>query len=107
MNRFRVVCIYIGFAAVFAVVLAVMLVLLVIAVVGIPMGLMLGVFGAAMIFFKADFIITWLAPQLMLFGGISGAFASAFCGLLAVKAGFMVSRLFLKAKRRCDKLRGW
>lgn len=107
MNRVKVWAIYTGFAALFAVTFAVMLVLLVVAVVGVPSGVMLGIFGIAIRLFSADFIITELSPQLMIFGGAAAAFGSVFCGLLGVKAGFMVSRVFLAAKRRCDRLRGW
>lgn len=98
---------YFAYAAVFLVTFAVMLLLLTLAAVGIPMGVMFGVFGVAIELFKADFIITQLAPELMIFGGLAAACGTAFCGLLAVKAGFMVSRLFVKIKRRCDRLRGW
>ena len=64
-------------------------------------------FGFAVKLFNAQFIVTSLSPELMLFGGLAAVFAAAFCGLLAVKAGFCISRLFLRVKRRCDLLRGW
>lgn len=99
--------VYLAFWTFFALVFAVMLALLTAALVGIPAGLMLGVFGIAMTVFKADFIITEISGQMMLFGGFCCAFASAFVGLLAVKAGFMTGRLFLRTKRLCDRLRGW
>lgn len=98
---------YLGYAALFIVTFAVMLLFLTMAAVGIPMGIIFGVFGVAIELFKADFIITELAPELMIFGGLTAACGTAFCGLLAVKAGFMVSRLFLKVKKHCDRLRGW
>ena len=98
---------YFAYLIVFLITFAVMLFLLTLAAVGIPMGIIFGVFGVAVKLFKADFIITHLAPELMIFGGLAAACGTAFCGLLAVKAGFMVSRFFLKIKRRCDRLRGW
>ncbi len=103
----RVWAAYFGYMILFVMTFAVMLLFLTMAAVGIPMGVIFGVFGVAIELFKADFIITELAPELMIFGGLTAACGTAFCGLLAVKAGFMVSRLFLKIKRRCDRLRGW
>ena len=94
-----------GFCAAFAVCFAVMFAMLIAAVMGIPSGVMLAVLGLAILMFKADFVITELAPELMLFGGLSGAFLAAFLGATAVKLGFLISRLFLKVKRRCEKLR--
>lgn len=84
---------------------AVMFVFLVAAVTGITAGVMLAVLGLAIIMFKASFIITELAPELMLFGGLCGAFFTAFLGMAAIKLGFMISRLFIRVKRQCDKLR--
>lgn len=104
---FKVKAAYFAYMIVFLTTFAVMLLFLTLAAVGIPMGIIFGVFGIAIKLFKADFIITQLAPELMIFGGLAAACGTAFCGLLAVKAGFMVSRLFLKIKRRCDRLRGW
>ena len=103
----RVRAAYPGYLILFVITFAVMLLFLTMAAVGIPMGIIFGVFGVAIELFKADFIITELAPELMIFGGLTAACGTAFCGLLAVKAGFMVSRLFLKIKKRCDRLRGW
>lgn len=94
-----------GFCAAFAACFAVMFAMLIAAVMGIPSGVMLAVLGLAILMFKADFVITELAPELMLFGGLAGAFLAAFLGALAVKLGFLISRLFLKVKRRCEKLR--
>ena len=91
----------------YAFVFALMFLLLSAAVVGVPAGLILGFFGAATVLFKADFVITGVAPELLAFGGVAAAAAAAFLGLLAVKAGFAVSRLFIKVKKRCDRLRGW
>ena len=83
---------------------AVMFVLLTAAVMGIPSGVMLSVLGLAILMFKADFVITELAPELMLFGGLSGAFLAAFLGTSAVKLGYLVSKLFLKLRRRRERL---
>lgn len=107
MEKFKVALLYSCYALVFALVFCSMLVMLTIAAAGVPAGLMLFVFGVAMLLFKADFILTDFAPQFILFGGACAAFVSAFLGLCAVKAGFMVSRLFLKIKRRCDHIRNW
>lgn len=107
MKRIKVWLLYCGFALLFAVVFCVMLVLLVAAVIGIPLGVIMSIFGVAMLLFKVNFIITRLAPEILLFGGAAGAFAAAFCGLAAVKAGFAVSRLFVSVRRHCDRLRGW
>lgn len=107
MGRAKVWLLYSGYAVLFAAVFAVMLALLTVAAVGVPGGLLLTFFGAAVTLFDADFVITQLAPQFMLFGGLSAACASAMCGFAAVKAGILVSRLFLRVKRRCDRLRGW
>lgn len=103
----KVFCLYFAYWTFFAVVAAVMLALLTAALCGVPAGLMLGVFGVAVLAFRADFIITELSGQLMLFGGLACACACACAGLLAVKAGFVTARLFLRVKRRCDRLRGW
>ena len=107
MSRVKVWCMYSLYAVLFAVVFVIMLVLLTAAAVGVPAGLVFSVFGAAVMLFEADFVITQLSPTLMLFGGLRASFASALCGLIAVRVGFMISSLFLRIKRRCDKLRGW
>lgn len=96
---------YAVFWLLFIISFAVMFVFLVSAVTGITAGLMLAVLGAAMIMFKADFVITALAPELMLFGGLTGAFFTAFLGLVAVKIGFCICRLFVKTGRKCGRLR--
>lgn len=96
---------YTGFWTLFAVNFAVMFILLMMCALGVPSGLMLAVLGAAVIIFKADFVIAAAAPQVMLFGGISAAFASAFAGLLAVKMGFGISRLFVRVRRKCERLK--
>lgn len=83
-----------------------MFAMLVLCAVGIPFGLMAAVLGVAVLVFRADFVLTQLAPEVMLFGGLAGAFFTAFLGALAVKLGFIISRLFLRIRRRCDALRG-
>lgn len=98
---------YFAFWIMFAVVFAVMLVMLTAAVIGVPAGIMFGFFGIAVTVFKADFIITEFSGEFMLFGGFCCAFASGFVGLLAVKAGFVTGRVFVRVKRLCDRLRGW
>lgn len=107
VQRIKVFAIYAGFAVFFAAVFSVMFVLLCAAVIGVPSGIMLGFFGAAMLLFRADFIVTDLSPTMLFFGGTSAAFFSAACGFIAVKAGISAARLFGLAKRRCDRLRGW
>lgn len=107
MTTVKVWAMRIGFALLFVAVFAVMLALSCTAAFGIPAGLMFCFFGLAVKLFDAQLIVTALSPELMLFGGLAAAFGAAFCGLLAVKAGFGVSRLFLRVKRRCDLLCGW
>lgn len=107
VQRAKVWAIYTGFALLFAVVFALMFALLSVAAVGIPSGVMLGILGAAMLLFKADFIVTDMSPTMLMFGGLSAAFFAAMFGLIAVKAGILISRLFSVVKRRCDMLRGW
>lgn len=98
---------YTAFWIAFSATAAVMLVMLTTAIIGVPLGVMMAVFGVAISMFKADFIITELAPQVMLFGGLSGGFFAAALGLVAVKMGFFISRVFVRLRRKCDKLRGW
>ncbi len=107
MNKVMVVLIYFSFAVLAAVVFALMLVLITVGVIGVPSGVMLAVFGLAIKLFNADFIITGLSPMLMIFGGAAAACLCAFFGLLGIKAGFLLARVFSAAKRRCDRLRGW
>ena len=105
MLRFKIFLRYTAFWIFFAVCFAVMFVFLVTAVMGVTSGLMLAVLGTAIIMFKASFIISELAPELMLFGGLCGAFFTAFLGVSAIKLGFAVSRQFLRVRRRCYRLR--
>lgn len=105
--KFKVFVQYFLYWVTFIPVFCVMFVLLTTAVFVIPLGIMMAVFGIAIIMFKAKFVITELAPQVMLFGGLTGAFLAGFMGLAAIKLGFFISRRFLTVKRRCDRLRGW
>lgn len=107
MIKFKVFLQYFLYWATFIPVFCVMFALLAAAVFVIPLGIMMAVFGIAVIMFKAKFVITELAPQVMLFGGLAGAFLAAFLGLVGIKLGFFISRRFLTVKRRCDRLRGW
>lgn len=65
----------------------------------------MAIFGTAILIFRADFIISGIAPEIMLFGGLTAAFFSGFIGLLAVKIGFIVSHFFLSTRRYCEKIR--
>ena len=65
LEKLKVVALYTGFWLVFAVVFAVMFAMLAVCVVGIPFGLMMAVLGVAVLMFKADFVLTQLAPELM------------------------------------------
>lgn len=105
--KIKVFLYYAGFWIIFTAAFAVMFTMLTAAVMGVPFGVMLSIFGVAVLVFHADFVISELSPQLMLFGGLAGAFFAAFLGLLAVKLGYAVSRLFIRIKRRCDRLREW
>ncbi len=105
MKNLKVVLMYTGFWTLFFVCFAAMFAMLTAAVMGIPAGVMLAVLGTAILMFRADFIISDLAPEIMLFGGLSGAFFSAFLGALAVKIGFSASKLFVKTRRRAERLK--
>lgn len=106
-DKIRVLAAQSGFAVLFLAAFCVMLVMLSAAAFGIPAGIVMSVAGIAVRVFNAQFIVTSLTPELMMFGGLAAAFGSAFLGLAAVKAGFAVSRLFLRVKRWCDIRRGW
>ena len=106
MERFKVIALYTGFWLAFAACFAVMFIMFVLCAVGIPFRVMTAVLGVAVLAFRADFVLTQFAPEVMLFGGLAGAFFTAFLGALAVKLGFIISRLFLRIRRRCDALRG-
>lgn len=107
MNTFRVVIMKLGFAVLFLAVFAVMLALMCAAVFGVPAGLLVSVFGFAVKLFRAEFIVTSLSAEGMLFGGLAAAFGAAFCGFAAVELGYLISGLYLKVRRRCDILLGW
>ncbi len=107
MNRLKVWAIYFAYALIFLPVFAVMLCILTAALVLIPLGIFSAIMGALLVAFDLPFVVTELSPLLMLLGGAFVTFASAFFGFVAVKLGFLVSRLFLFLRRRCDRLRGW
>lgn len=107
MKKFKVIMMGSGFAVLFLVFFAVILALLCIAAFGIPAGIMVCVFGFAVKLFDAQFIVTSLSAETMLFGGLAAAFWAAFSGALAVELGLMISRLYLRVRRRCDILLGW
>ncbi len=106
-EKLKVVAFYTGFWIIFTIAFAVMFIMLAACVVGIPFGILVTVLGLAVMLFDADFVLTQLAPQIMLFGGLAAALFAAFLGAAAVKLGFVVSRLFLRIRRRCDALRKW
>ncbi len=93
------------FWIVFAVCFALMFVMLFAAVIGATFGVIMAIFGTGVLLFRADFIISGIAPEIMLFGGLTMVFLSLFLGMAAVKIGFMVSRFFLWTRRHCDKMR--
>lgn len=107
MTAVKVFLIKAGYVILFAAVFIIMVVLLSAAAFGIPAGVMICVLGFAVKLSDAQFIVTSLSAELMLFGGLTVAFSSAFGGLLAIKAGFCVSRLYIKVRRKCDLLCGW
>lgn len=89
----------------FALCFAIMFAMLCAAVLGLTFGVIMAIFGTAILVFRADFIISGIAPEIMLFGGLTAVFFSGFIGLVAVKLGFMVSRFFLSTRRYCEKIR--
>lgn len=105
MPKFKIFLCYTGYWIAFALTFTVMFALLTTAAAGIPFGVMLVIYGTAALIFKEDLIITELAAPCMLFGGLAAIFLTAACGFAAVKLGFLVSRRFLKVRRRCDRLR--
>lgn len=96
---------YACFWTAFAVCFAVMFAILFVAVIGVTFGVIMTTFGTAVLLFHADFIISGIAPEIMLFGGLTAVFVSGFLGMLAVKLGYIVSRFFLRTRRSCEKLR--
>ena len=107
MNRMKVWCYYALYAILFVVVFAFILAMVTAAFVCIPAGGFLALVGGAMLYFKVNFVLTELAPEIMLFGGLFMACISAFLGLVSVRAGFAVWKLFGVVRRHCDRLRGW
>lgn len=93
------------FWTVFAVCFALMFAMLFAAVIGATFGVIMAIFGTGVLLFRADFIISGIAPEIMLFGGLTAAFLSLFSGMAAVKIGFLVSRFFLRTRLHCDKMR--
>lgn len=107
MTSFRVLVMKTGFAVLFLIVFAVMLALLCAAAFGIPAGIMVSIFGFAVKLFRAQFIVTSLSAETMLFGGLAAAFGAAFCGIAAVEIGYLISGVYLRVRRKCDILLGW
>lgn len=107
MTSFRVLAMKTGFAVLFLIVFAVMLALLCAAAFGIPAGILVSIFGFAVKLFRAQFIVTSLSAETMLFGGLAAAFVAAFCGIAAVELGYLISGVYLRVRRKCDILLGW
>lgn len=107
MTSFRVLVMKTGFAVLFLIVFAVMLALLCAAAFGIPAGILVSIFGFAVKLFRAQFIVTSLSAETMLFGGLAAAFGAAFCGIAAVEIGYLISGVYLRVRRKCDILLGW
>ncbi len=93
------------FWTVFAVCFALMFAMLFAAVLGAAFGVIMAIFGTGVLLFRADFIISGIAPEIMLFGGLTMVFLSLFFGMAAVKIGFLVSRFFLWTRHHCDIMR--
>ncbi len=95
-----------AYALLFALCAAVMLCVLTAALVLIPFGVFAAIMGGLLLAFDFPFIITDFPPVLMLFGGLTAAFAAAFFGFLAVKLGLLMGRLWLFVRKRCEKIGG-
>lgn len=93
------------FRIVFVVCFVLMFAMLFAAVMGVTFGVIMAIFGTAVLLFRADFVISGIAPEIMLFGGMTLVFLAFFLGMLAVKLGFIVSRYYLRTRRHCDNLR--
>lgn len=93
------------FVIIFVLCFAVMFVMLCMAVMGLAFGVVMSIFGIAVLAFEADFIISGIAPTVMLFGGLTAVFFSLFTGLLAVKIGFAVSHFYIRTRNFCERLR--
>jgi len=96
---------FLCFRIVFVLCFAAMFAMLFAAVIGMTFGVIMAIFGTAVLLFRADFIISGIAPEIMLFGGLTAVFLALFLGMLAVKLGFIVSRYYLRTRRHCDNLR--
>lgn len=96
---------FLCFRIVFVLCFAVMFAMLFAAVIGVTFGVIMAIFGTAVLLFRADFIISGIAPEIMLFGGLTAVFLALFLGMFAVKLGFIVSRYYLRTRRHCDNLR--
>ncbi len=96
---------FLCFRIVFVLCFAVMFAMLFAAVIGVTFGVIMAIFGTAVLLFRADFIISGVAPEIMLFGGMTAVFLSLFLGMFAVKLGFIVSRYYLRTRRHCEHLR--
>ena len=107
MNRIRVWCVYFAYAVIFVIVFVIILCGITLAVICIPSGLFLGLVGGAMLIFDTSFVLTRLAPEIMLFGGLFSACFTAFIGFVCVKLGLFSAHLFDKVRRYCDRVRGW
>ena len=107
MSRIKVFVAYSAYAILFVIVFVIMLSSITAAVVCIPFGLFLGLVGGVMMLFDTSFILTELAPEIMLFGGLFGACFSAFLGFASVKMGIGAAVIFSKVRRYCDRIRGW
>ena len=107
MIRLRVWCAYSAYAVLFTFIFAVILATVTAAVICIPSGFFLGLVGGVMLVFDTDFVLTELAPEIMLFGGLFAACFSAFLGFVGVKLGIGAGMLFNKVRRYCDRIRGW
>lgn len=105
VNGFKIYIRSTLFWIIFAMCFAVMFAMLCAAVIGLAYGLVMAIFGIAVLVFRADFIISGIAPAVMLFGGLTAVFLSIFSGLLAVKIGYAVSRFFIRTRNYCDRLR--
>ncbi len=106
MNRIKAGCAYSAYVVFFVLVFVIMLCVLTAAVICIPSGLFLGLVGGAMLLFETSYILTELAPEIMLYGGLFAASCSAFLGFLAVKLGFAAARLFIRVRSYCERLQG-
>lgn len=104
VNNFKIFMRCALFAIVFVMCFAVMFVMLCAAVLGLACGIVMAVFGVAVLVFGADYIISGIAPTVMLFGGLTAFFFSVVIVLLAVKIGYAVSRFFIRTRNYCERI---